>query len=107
MKGGPPAYEQAALPVAGEGWATLASGDGSAPLRLGSDSRVALARPRDGGRTHLPQGDRLTFLHIISGIAMMEGERLVAGDGVQIAGGPVPALDWQSDGQVLLFDMSR
>jgi redox-sensitive bicupin YhaK (pirin superfamily) len=107
--GGEPAYQQAALPPAAEGWTVLASGPGgTAPLRLNSDTRLSITRPREGSRTQVTTGtDRLAFVQIVEGIARIDGERLAAGDGVQVSGGAMPDLVWVTDGQALLFDMAR
>ena len=96
--GGTPAYGTAPL---AEG--LLASSDG--PLVLGSDSRVTLLRPRDGeaSRIEVAPG-RAVFVQLVEGIARLEGERLVAGDGLQLTETP-PDLLWQTDGAALVFDM--
>ena len=85
--------------------ALIAAGDGTAPLHLGSDSRIRLAQPRDGtvSRIVVAPG-RAVFVQILDGMARMEGERLVAGDGLQLTSTP-PDLHWQSDGRMLIFDM--
>ncbi|WP_169053319.1 pirin family protein [Falsirhodobacter xinxiangensis] len=96
--GGAPSYQSAPLT---EG--LLASRDG--PLVLGSDTRITLLRPKDGARTRIevPEG-RAVFVQIVEGFARMEGERLVAGDGLQLTEAP-PELHWQTDGAILIFDM--
>jgi quercetin 2,3-dioxygenase len=106
--GGPTAYQRATLPKAATVWSLMASGvPGLAPLRLGSDTNIAVARPRDGDKTRLDVASkRRIFLQMIEGIAILDGERLVAGDGLQAEGVALPDLHWQTDGQVLLFDMA-
>ena len=100
--GGPPSYQTLHLPP---GDALIAAGDGTALLHLGSDSRIRLAQPRDGtvSRIAVAPG-RAVFVQILDGMARMEGERLVAGDGLQLTSTP-PDLHWQSDGRMLIFDM--
>ena len=96
--GGVPSYQSAPL---NEG--LLASREG--PLMLGSDTRITLSRPKDGEATRVGVAPgRAVFVHLIDGIARMEGERLVAGDGLQLTETP-PALEWQTDGTILIFDM--
>jgi quercetin 2,3-dioxygenase len=106
--GGPTGYQRATLPTAATAWSLVASGTAAlAPLRLGSDTNLAIACPRDGDRTRLDVGPkRRIFLQMIEGIAILDGERLVAGDGLQAEGVVLPDLHWQTDGQVLLFDMA-
>lgn len=106
--GGAPSYRQVPLPANEAGWSLLASGNpGEAPLLLGSDTRVLLARPREGVRMTIEGAPgRLTFVQVVKGIATVEGERLVAGDGIQLSEEALPDVEWASDGEVLLFDMA-
>lgn len=110
-RGGEPAYQQAALPGidAAQEW-TLIAGEATAgaPLRLNSDSRVSIPFPREGTTTPVPvTPGRRAFLHVIEGLAMVDGERLGAGDGMQIGDEAIPDLTWVTDGKALLFDMRR
>ncbi|MBT9369862.1 pirin-like bicupin family protein [Rhizobium sp. CSW-27] len=106
-----PRYQQARLPdaMASRDWVEVAGpAGGGASLELCSDARLSLAQPHAGDRMRVPhQPGRLTFLHIIEGLAMMDGERLVGGDGVQLGADALPDLDWITDGKALLFDMRR
>lgn len=108
--GGAPTYQQVKLPAPEtvRDWTLLASGkDGEAPLRLLSDTRVSIAAPLAGDATALPLADgRRLFVHLVEGIATVEGERLVAGDGLQVGEEEIGDLLWQTDGRALLFDMS-
>ncbi|MDO1585294.1 pirin family protein [Rhizobium oryzicola] len=110
-QGGEARYQQVALPSpeASRNWTVLASGqDEQAPLRLNSDSRVLIANPLDGMSTSVPtKPGRLTFLHIVEGLALFDGERLTSGDGLQITNEQAPDLTWITDGQALLFDMPQ
>ena len=46
-------------------------------------------------------------MQIVEGVAMVEGERLGSGDGLQIGDEDMPDLTWLTDGQAILFDMRR
>ncbi|MGV8937392.1 MAG: pirin family protein [Allorhizobium sp.] len=108
-QGGAPTYQQTALPakeLAGD-WALVASGDGDGQaLKLLSDSRISISYPREGSTTHIPtRAGRMSFVQIVEGVATVQGERLGAGDGLQIGDEEMPDLQWVTDGQVILFDM--
>jgi redox-sensitive bicupin YhaK (pirin superfamily) len=111
VQGLAPRYQQSSLPqmTSSHDWTGLAGPVGSgAPLELYSDTRLSLARPEAGDRVSVPyHPGRLTFLHIIEGLAMVEGERLVGGDGIQLGADALPDLEWITDGKALLFDMQR
>ncbi|MEI4488320.1 pirin family protein [Frigidibacter sp. MR17.14] len=99
-RGGTPSYGSAPL-APGQ----LAGPDG--PLRLGSDSRVSYLRATEGEVTPLPvDPGRLVFVQLLDGFAEIEGERVTAGDGLQITDTP-GALQWHSEGAALIFDMPR
>jgi len=108
-KGGAPTYQQAFLPDRDQahGWTLLVSGmveDGR--LHLLSDSRVLIAYPREGMTTAIPTTKgRVSFVQIIEGVATVDGERLGAGDGLQIGDEEMPDLHWITDGQAMLFEM--
>lgn len=100
VAGGEPAYQSAPLT---EG--LLASRKG--PLVLGSNTHITLLRPKDGDATQIEVAPhRAVFVHLIEGMAQMEGERIVAGDGLELTETP-PALNWQTDGTILIFDMPQ
>jgi redox-sensitive bicupin YhaK (pirin superfamily) len=109
--GGAPAYQQTALPDMDDagGWRLIASGEaGAAPLLLHSDSRISIAHPREASVMPVPvDANRRAFLHIIEGVAMVDGERLGAGDALQIGNEAISDLTWVTDGKALLFDMRR
>ncbi len=111
QRGGAPTYQQAALPPkdSAQDWTVIASGNANGKaLKLLSDTHVSMAYPREGMTTHLPrQPGRRYFMQIVEGLAMVDEERLGAGDGVQIGEEAMPDLQWVTDGQVLLFDMQR
>lgn len=98
QRGGAPSYQSAPL---SDG--LIASRTG--PLVPGSDTRVTILHPKDGETTSIVVGpDRAVFAHLVDGIAMMDGERLVAGDALQLPETP-PDLAWATDGTILIFDM--
>ncbi|SFI28606.1 pirin family protein [Albimonas pacifica] len=104
LRGGAPAYARARLPE-GEGPHLLASGDGAGLLTLGSDVRVWWGRPEEGARTRFDLAPgRKGFVQLVEGFGMMEDERLVAGDGLQVEETP-PELLWASQGAYLFFDL--
>lgn len=111
VRGEAPNYQQAALPQrrSGAGWQLLASGaDQEAALKLNSDTRLLMAEMAEGERLDVPTREgRLTFLHIIEGLAMVDGERLSSGDGIQLGADAISDLEWITDGKALLFDMHR
>lgn len=104
--GGEPTYTQRPVPQSGN---VLLAGppDADALLTLRSQTTVRVIRAQEGDNTPLAQPDTLRFLHLIDGLAHAEGERLSAGDGLQIPMGDVTSLDWASDGAALLFTMPR
>jgi quercetin 2,3-dioxygenase len=108
-KGGAPTYQQTALPSkdTASDWTVLASGKAQDDaLLLLSDSRVSIAYPREGMTTQIPkEAGRVYFVHIVEGLATVDGERFGAGDGLQIGAEHMPDLHWVTDGQALLFDM--
>ncbi|MBB4952004.1 redox-sensitive bicupin YhaK (pirin superfamily) [Agrobacterium vitis] len=110
-KGASPTYQQTALPLKDRStdWTLVASGDaGDKALQLLSDTRVSIAWPREGMTTQIPNDTgRIYFVQIIEGLATVEGERLGAGDGLQIGAESMPDLQWVTDGQALLFDMHQ
>lgn len=101
--GGSPRYAQAAIP--GARHVVLAAREGAlVPLR--SDTRVKLLRFEDG-EAHQMDADKSTlrFLHIVDGMADAEGEKLSAGDGLQIPPSESLNISWVSQGEALLFEM--
>jgi hypothetical protein len=112
VRNGRPTYQQAPLPAGvsahGEWQLVAGGGDTKAPLRLSSDTRLLIANVTEGTRLPVPSSpERLTFVHIIEGLAMVDGERLSSGDGIQLGTGSIPDIEWVTDGKVLLFDMHR
>lgn len=104
--GGTPGYQQAALPAKGPGVLLAGPAGSSALTQLGSDTRVTLLRTEEVGSTPVsPRPGRGVFLQIIEGLAEIDGERLTAGDGLQIDQ-TAPDIRWLTDGQALHFDLA-
>ncbi|WP_420006457.1 pirin family protein [Arenibacterium sp. LLYu02] len=96
--GGEPSYQSTPLTPG-----LLAGPDG--PLVLGSDSKLHYLRTGEGEESAIEVAPgRAVFVQILDGFALIDGERVTAGDGLQITT-PPPALQWQSDGAALIFDM--
>ena len=104
--GGDPSYAQKPVPQSGDVFLAGPS-DTDALLGLRSQTTVRLIRARAGDSMPIAQPDTLRFLHLFDGLAFAEGERLSAGDGLQIPAGAVTSLDWATDGAALLFTMPR
>lgn len=103
-RGGQSGYGQATLPV--EGDLLLAGPEGSgAILPLRSASTVRLMRNTSDDVLHVGSEHAQTFVQIVSGIANAEGEKVSAGDGLQIPAGETASLSWITDGSALIFDM--
>lgn len=78
---------------------------GTSGFALGSDSQIRVIGADAGGQSALAVAPgRAVFVQILTGLADMAGERLVAGDGLALTESP-PALTWQSPGQALVIDM--
>ena len=104
--GGTPTYAQKAVPKSGD--VLLAGPDGTgALLELRSQTTVQLIRAHEGTKTPLARPDTLRFVHLVDGLAHAEGERLSAGDALQIPAAEVTSLDWATDGAALLFTMPQ
>ena len=107
QRGGHPTYAETTVPDRGN--ALLAGGpDSDALLPLRSGSQLALHRFSAGDVLKLPTDtDNDRFVHLLDGMADAEGEKLSAGDALQMPAGETTALQWQSDGAVLLFTLPR
>jgi len=108
-EGGAPSYAQTVLPDE-PGTLTIAGGPHSdALLPLRSTSTIRLIRSgaeRDAVDCAAVGGpDAKTFVQIVSGIIRVEGERLSAGDGLQLPAGETVTLRWLSEGMALVFTM--
>lgn len=101
--GGAPSYARAALPD-GTGVIRLAARtDALLPLR--SESVVRLVRAEADDRLEVGTPTGVSFVHIVSGLIDAEGERISAGDALQLPRGESASLRWLTDGAALVFDM--
>ena len=105
--GGRPTYAETELPQTGD--VVLAGGkSSSALLPLRSDSQLELRRFKTGDRFALAaDADNNRFVHLLDGLADAEGERISAGDALQMPVGEETTLTWHSEGAVLLFTMPQ
>ncbi len=104
-QGGAPSYAQAPLPE-GTGEVRLAART-QALLPLRSDSVIRLIRAQADDRLEVGAATGATFVHIVDGLIDAEGERISAGDGLQLPPGETARLHWSTDGAALVFDISR
>lgn len=101
--GGAPHYAQSAIPVSKQS-ALAARKGGLVPLL--SDTIVSRCQFEEGEVQQLDTDEAaLNFLHIVDGMADAEGEKLRAGDGLQIPSNESVSLSWMSQGDVILFEM--
>lgn len=103
--GGTPRYAETDVPQTGD--ALLAGGDGSnALLPLRSEAQLALKRADSGAEmAFAAPSDADLFVHVLEGLAEAEGERISAGDGLQMPAGEDTCLTWKTDGAVLVFTL--
>ncbi|MBA4067640.1 MAG: quercetin 2,3-dioxygenase [Isosphaera sp.] len=105
-RGHTPGYAQ--KPFAGEAgaWVLVASPDGAdGSLVIHQDARVYQARLAPGRSvTHDLTPGRAAYLHVATGSAVVNGERLTAGDGAAVE--DESAVVVAGDGEVLLFDLA-
>ncbi|MEM9431591.1 MAG: hypothetical protein AAGA32_19140, partial [Pseudomonadota bacterium] len=66
---------------------------------------VELVRLSEGERLDIGAADKLSFVHLIDGLADAEGERVSAGDGLQLGRGEGTSLHFATDGAALVFSM--
>lgn len=102
--GGKPDYAQAPLPDDARE-IRLAAGDGGALVPLRSSSTIRLVRVHEKETLKSGAMTGRTFVQIVSGIGDAEGERISAGDGLQIPAGEEVEIRWMTDGTALVFDM--
>lgn len=104
ITGGAPTYEQKPVPQHGD---VLLAGPASADalFALKSDTTVRLIRAQEGQTTPIAAPQTIRYLHIMDGLAFAEGERLSAGDGLELPAGEKTALEWQTNGAAMLFTM--
>lgn len=102
--GGAPTYAQKTVSPKGN---VLLAGpaEQDALLSLRSDTTVELIRADEAAKTPLETPGALRFLQLIDGLAVAEGERLGAGDGLEIPANETTTLGWATEGAALLFTM--
>lgn len=100
--GGAPAYDKATVPETGT---VRIAGPERALLPLRSRTEVELVRLSEGERLDIGAADKLSFVHLIDGLADAEGERVSAGDGLQLGRGEGTSLHFATDGAALVFSM--
>ncbi len=100
--GGAPSYAQADLPATGD--VLLGGADDVALLPLRSRTCLWLRRFNEGDVLNI-SADYDQFVHLIDGLANAEGERVSAGDGLQVPATESVSLTWQTDGAALVFEM--
>lgn len=102
--GDTPKYAQAKVPVTGG--VLLAGPDAQALLPLRSRTRLWLRRFSEG-ETFGVSGSTDTFVHLIDGLADAEGERVSAGDGLEVPSSDTLRLSWMTDGAALVFELPK
>ena len=108
-KGLAPEYAERAFPEAERlgRWRVVASRDGrdgSIVVHQDVTLSTATVRPGDTLTYELAPG-RGAWLHVATGAATVNGQRLEAGDAVAVEGEPRLEVTGEADGEVLLFDL--
>jgi redox-sensitive bicupin YhaK (pirin superfamily) len=106
-QGAPPAYGQASFDRAERTnrWLTIASGESAiaAPIALGSDATLRVARLEGTTLAHEFAPGRLGFLFVAEGALTANAAPLGAGDGVRMRG--IDRLELSGSGEVVLWDV--
>jgi len=106
-QGGPPAYGQASFERAERTnqWLTIASGEGgiAAPIAIGSDATLRVARLEGTTLAHEFAPGRLGFLFVAEGAVTANAGPLNAGDAVRMRG--IDRLELSGTGEVVLWDV--
>jgi redox-sensitive bicupin YhaK (pirin superfamily) len=109
-KGLTPGYQQRVFTDAEKAgrWRLVASPDGAdASLGIHQDARVYQAKLAAGETvTHELKPGRAAFLHVATGSATVNGEKLVAGDAVAVENEAEVTVTGDAAGEVLLFDLA-
>ena len=108
-KGLAPEYAEVPAPtVVPEGWRLVASPDARhGSIRVHQDVQLSVAKLRTGeqqGYDFAP--GRAGWLHVATGSANVNGEKLEAGDAVAIEGESRITVEGVTEGEVLLFDLA-
>jgi redox-sensitive bicupin YhaK (pirin superfamily) len=109
-KGHKPGYQQRAFAdteTAGR-WRLVASPEGAdGSLMIHQDARLFLTKLAPGQTVqHDLEAGRGVFLHVATGAVVVNGHRLVAGDGVAVENESVIEVTGKESGEVLLFDLA-
>jgi redox-sensitive bicupin YhaK (pirin superfamily) len=109
VTGIPPGYEQKSFSAAEKAGRLrlVASSDrreGSVTLHQDASIYASLLRPGDRVE-YAPREGRSTYLHIATGNAALNGEKLGAGDGAKISGTESVSIASDTGAEVLLFDL--
>jgi redox-sensitive bicupin YhaK (pirin superfamily) len=110
QRGHTPGYQQKQFTDADKAgrWALVASPDGAdASLVIHQDARVYQAKLAAGQRVaHELEVGRAAFVHVATGAATVNGEKLAAGDAVAVEGELRVTVTADEPGEVLLFDLA-
>lgn len=106
--GAEPGYEQITLPEIPGEWQVIASADDqSSGVTIGQDATLMRLKLSDGETATYPlPAQRGGFIQIVDGIANIEGERLVAGDGLEFDGPAELPITATTDLELLFFDLA-
>jgi redox-sensitive bicupin YhaK (pirin superfamily) len=86
-------------------WLNAYRRDGSVTIH--ADARVYATVLSDGDRlAHTVGPGRHAWIHVATGSAIVDGERLTAGDAVAISEAAVIPIHGDGEGEVLLFDLA-
>jgi quercetin 2,3-dioxygenase len=109
-RGHTPGYQQRIFTDAEKAgqWRLVASPDGAdASLVIHQDARVYQAKLSPGQTvTHELKPGRAAYLHVATGGATVNGEKLAAGDGIAVEGETAVTVTGGEAGEVLLFDLA-
>jgi redox-sensitive bicupin YhaK (pirin superfamily) len=85
----------------------IASGDGAGgSVKMHQDVRIYAGIVGSGEAvTHTLAAERKAYVHVATGAATVNGERLVAGDAAKVSGERQIAIAGDSEGEVLVFDL--
>jgi quercetin 2,3-dioxygenase len=109
-KGYKPVYQQKSFSDSEKAgrWQLVASSDGGdGSLVIHQDARVYVAK-LDRGQTvrHDLVRGRAAYLHLATGSATVNGEKVIAGDGIAIENETAVMVTGNEPGEVLLFDLA-
>lgn len=112
-RGGAPGYEQAAIePASQRGRLALLAAPEGGLVAINSDARLFAGKFDGAEQAELALAPgRLAYVHVARGSLVVNGERLAAGDALQLEPGAAAALKLQlgqgEQAEVLVFDLGR